>query len=171
LRAPLSCGFDDGKADFAIDFLLNASAHVGAAPVNHCRSDLNVAIGALPRQPRADSDAQLVGIGWLLFRVDNSLYQRWSRRAQRRPDRGPHFLGPLAATPFSAACSSKGDEVDRREIAAKRRIAELNLLELDLSKTVILEDDDLDRQVVLRSGLCRFDTRQRTYQELDRQLS
>ena len=99
-------------------------------------------------QRRSGSDPQFIRISWLLVRVDDGLNQRWLWRTQRRLDRRQHLLGTLTAIPLGAACAREGDEVDRREIAAERRIAKLHLLELDLSEAVVLEDDDLDREIV-----------------------
>jgi hypothetical protein len=51
-----------------------------------------------------------------------------------------------------AAGSGEGGEVDRPGITPERRIAKLRLLELDLCEAVVLEDDDLDREIVLNCG-------------------
>ena len=69
---------------------------------------------------------------------------------ERRLQRRPHLLGSLAAEAHAAARLGELHEVDRLQLDPVFGVAqEDHLLPLDLAERVVLDDDDLDRQLVL----------------------
>src|SRR5262245_44522857 len=64
--------------------------------------------------------------------------------------------GPLAAEADAAARFGERHEVDRRQLDAVLRVAEEHhLLPLDHAEHVVLDHDDLDRQLVLDTNRTR----------------
>src|ERR1700761_6171484 len=84
------------------------------------------------------SNLQFVWLGRFLFRINPSLDKGRTRRTQCGLDRGTDFVGPAAAESVRAACLRESHEVDRRQVAAENRIADLGLLEPDFGQAIVL---------------------------------
>ena len=78
---------------------------------------------------------------------------RTLRRERLAPASSSHFFGSSMVKPAAADRLGVRGEVDRLQIDAELRVAlEDHLLPLDLAQRVVLDDDDLDRQLVLDDG-------------------
>src|ERR1700760_4461099 len=73
------------------------------------------------------SNLQFIRLGGSLVGIYHGFDERRLRRTQRGGDRGPDFIGTLAPKSIGAAGFRERNEIDRRKVAAKLRIADLFL--------------------------------------------